>query len=64
MQVIRKEFKKINAQPGPEQQILFESDKISLNIPMDGTKINGWKIIPLKPPVVSLCHQPLCNVIV
>lgn len=52
MQVVREKYS--NAQPGPEQQILFESDEITLNIPMKGTELNGWKIIPLKPPVVSL----------
>ena len=52
-----------NAHPGPEQSIQFESDEISLNIPMEGKDIpnTGWKLVPLKQPVVSYsCHSRVC----
>ena len=53
MQDIRERYNKLNVQLNLGKQILFESNKIELNIPTDGTIVNGWKIIPLKPPEVS-----------
>ena len=46
---------KKNALPGPDQNVEFESDMISLDIPMEGLSIKGWKITPLIRPVVSSC---------
>ena len=42
-----------------DQQIEFESDRISLDIPMTGvvTQNRGWKILPLNPPVVCLANM-------
>ena len=38
----------------PELKVDFESDRITLDIPLKGTDIlSGWKIIPLTPPLVS-----------
>ena len=33
----------------------FESDAITLDIPVEGVTIKGWEIVPLVPPVVSSC---------
>ena len=52
MQNVREKYKDAHSDRG--KQIQFESDKIKLNIPTDGTVVNGWKIIPLKTPEVSL----------
>ena len=43
------------AKQGPYKVFLFESDRITLNIPQEGTRENldGWEIIPLNAPVVS-----------
>ena len=37
------------------QSIEFESDAISLDIPLEGVNTKGWKITPLIHPVVSSC---------
>lgn len=50
MQDVREKY---SAHSDRGKQIQFESDKIELNIPMEGTVVNGWKIIPLKTPEVS-----------
>lgn len=34
-------------------EFITDTDEISLNIPLDGLQISGWKIIPVNPPVVS-----------
>ena len=46
------EYKKEGARPGPDQNIEFEADMITLNIPLKGKTISGWKITPLIRPVV------------
>ena len=40
---------------GLQQPVEFESDTISLDIPLEGLSIKGWKITPLMRPVVSSC---------
>ena len=56
MKVVKRVYKKKRAQPGPEQVVEFESDRISLDIPIAGTgDHSGWEIIPLTRPVVSVC---------
>ena len=57
MQVIEKEYIKKRAHSGPEQNIEFESDMITLDIPLKGRTIKGWKITPLIRPVVSSCEH-------
>ena len=40
---------------GPEQPIQFEAAEIKLDIPKEGTTLkDGWKILPLTAPVVSV----------
>ena len=40
---------------GCDQLVGFESDTITLDIPVEGITIKGWEITPLVPPVVSSC---------
>ena len=45
----------LNATPGPDQEIVFEADTITLDIPeRDGVTRNSWKIVPLMKPQVLL----------
>ena len=52
-----KKYKEEGAIFGLHQPVEFEaeSDAISLDIPMEGLSIKGWKITPLMRPVVSSC---------
>ena len=54
------EQKYTEAHPGPHQPIDFESDQIKLDIPVGGVSLQGWRIIPLTAPVVSVCHSVYC----
>ena len=53
--MIKNEYNEKGAQPGPHQVVEFESDMITLDIPMEGITKDGWKITPLMRPVVSSC---------
>ena len=55
MQVVKEEYKDGKAVLGLRQLVEFESDTISLDIPMEGITDKGWKITPLIRPVVSSC---------
>ena len=47
-------YSSLNAVSGPDLEVEFETDNISLSIPEDGICLqNGWTIKPLVPPVVS-----------
>ena len=50
---MKNEYEKKGAKPGLHQPLEFESDSITLDIPLEGITINGWIIIPLMRPVVS-----------
>ena len=55
LQVIQDRYSSLNAIPGPDFEVCFKDDTISLAVPEDGICLpNGWIIIPLVPPVVSL----------
>ena len=60
LQVVKKEYSpQRGAHEGPEYRIEFESDRITLDIPIEGIVLpEGWKIIPLITPVVCTCT---CN---
>ena len=47
-------YSKREAVCGSTQEIEFEDDKVSLNIPLDGVVKGGWKIVPLIHPTVCL----------
>ena len=42
---------------GPTMPLEFESDTIRIDIPNEGICVEGWKIIPLTPPIVSICFM-------
>ena len=50
---MNEEYQKKQAQSGHTQPIDFESDQITLDIPMKGVILEDWKISPFFPPVVS-----------
>ena len=53
-QVVKEDYCRKEALPGPEQLVEFELDQITLNIPPEGITLKeGWKITPLIVPVVS-----------
>ena len=55
--VIRSEYEKEgNAVFGPDQSVEFESstNMITLDIPVEGLTVEGWKITPLIRPVVRI----------
>jgi hypothetical protein len=58
---MKNEFEKIGAILGLKQLVEFEADTISLDIPLEGLSINGWKIIPLMIPEVSSCVHHIHN---
>lgn len=41
-----------DATVGPDLEFEFEGDCISVDIPDDGARREGWLILPLTPPVV------------
>ena len=53
--MVRNEYDKKGAILGLHQPLEFEADTITLDIPMEGVAIKGWKITPLIPPLVSSC---------
>ena len=55
--VIGDKYNKEGVLPGPHQPVEFEKDMITLDIPVEGTTLKGWKITPLVRPVVSSCEH-------
>ena len=54
LQAMRGVYSSLDVVSGPDLDVEFEVDKISLSIPDDGVCLqNGWTITPLVPPVVS-----------
>ena len=63
---------------GPDQEVIFEEEQITLDIPEVGVVLGGWRIIPHSYPRVSeldylavkknlvaqFCGQYICNVYV
>ena len=54
-QHVESRYSGLTAEPGPDLEVEFEDEQISLSIPEDG--INGWDIYPLIPPKVCICLQ-------
>ena len=52
-QIVKEEYGNGKALLGLRQIIEFESDEVTLDIPMEGVISKGWKITPLMRPVVS-----------
>ena len=56
MQAINEQYLKRGFEFTTDQEIEFESDRITLDIPLNGlvTMNKGWKIVPLNPPLVYI----------
>ena len=55
MQAVNEGYAKVNARMGPYQEVVFEGEKIILDIPKEGVVLeNGWTITPDTYPGVSL----------
>ena len=56
LQAMQGVYSSLDVVSGPDLEVEFEVDEISLSIPEDGVCLqNGWTIKPLVPPVVSFC---------
>ena len=56
LQAVDAKYTKVAARVGPDQEVTFEQDQITLDIPKEGLVLeNGWTIIPHIYPGVSLC---------
>ena len=55
MQAVNAGYAEANARMGPYQEVMFEGDKITLDIPKEGIELeNGWTITPHTYPGVGL----------
>ena len=52
LQVVRHAYRDMGAIEGPDQDIEFEEDRITLEI--SDSQVGGWSILPLTPPTVCL----------
>ena len=58
LQAIQDRYSTLDAISGPDFEVQFKENSISLEVPEDGICLaNGWAITPLVPPVVSFSHQ-------
>ena len=58
LQVVKKHYDGLDAILDSDQEVVFEADEITLDIPSDGRTIKkSWKIVPLIKPKV-FCHAP------
>ena len=54
LKAIDAKFTEVAARVGPEQEVMFEEEQITLDIPEDGIVLeSGWTIIPRTYPGVS-----------
>ena len=55
LQAIDAKYTKAAAIFGPDQEVIFEGEEITLDIPKEGISLeSGWKITPYTHPGVSL----------
>ena len=55
LQAIKEKYSSLDATTGADFEVQFEDEAISLAIPDDGVcLLNGWAIMPLVSPIVSL----------
>lgn len=61
LQAVKDEYKQKHAEEISHQVIAFEtkSHSITLDIPMEGKSIDGWKLVPLIYPEVSIIPPTL-----
>ena len=63
MQAVNAGYAEANARMGPYQEVMFEGDKITLDIPKEGIELeNGWTIIPdIYPAVSEILAHHICR---
>ena len=55
LQAVDAKYTEVAARLGPDQEVTFEQDQITLDIPKEGLVLqNGWTITPHTYPGVSL----------
>ena len=55
LQAIHAKYTEVAARVGPDQEVMFENDQITLDIPKEGVALeSGWTITPHTYPGVSL----------
>ena len=59
LQAVDSKYAGMGARVGPDQEVMFEDRKITLDIPEDGISLGtGWMITPLTHPGVRLHLNP------
>lgn len=57
LQVVDGKYDGVATKVGPDQEIAFEEEQITLDIPKGGVMLeSGWSIIPCTHPMVSSYH--------
>ena len=57
LQAIDAKYAEVTATVGPDQEVMFEKEQITLDIPKEGLTLHsGWTITPHTHPGVSLCE--------
>ena len=55
LQAINAKYTEVGARVGPDQEVIFEGEQITLDIPEEGIMLeSGWSITPNTHPGVSL----------
>ena len=56
LQTVDAKYAEVAASVGPDQEVMFEEEQITLDIPKKGLVLeNGWTITPHTYPAVSFC---------
>ena len=62
LQAVNARYAEANAKMGPYQEVMFEEEKITLDIPKEGIALeNGWTITPDTYPGVSALNSKHFN---
>ena len=62
LQTVDAKYAKVTAGVGPDQEVIFEEEQITLDIPKEGLVLeSGWTITPHTHPGVSLCECTTIN---
>ena len=57
LQTVDAKYAEVTARVGPDQEVIFEEEQITLDIPKEGLLLeSGWTITPHTYPGVSLCE--------
>ena len=56
LQTVDAKYAEVTTRVGPDQEVIFEEEQITLDIPKEGLLLeSGWTITPHTHPGVSLC---------